>query len=94
MEPPVSPSQETHSTDIRDDSTSDSAAEEHLDIDAAIAKEVQSLKGSERKERRFKSVDSGAKHVVFIVCAPPVEPCRLVHFMLSDVASNGIRKSR
>lgn len=69
-------------------------ANESLDIEAAIAKEVHNLKGGERKERRFKSVDSGAKHIVFIVCAAPVDPYELVHFILSDIAFSKIRKSR
>lgn len=46
------------------------------------------------KERRFQAVNSGAKHVVFIKCREPVEPCQLVHYMLSDMLSTKVHKSR
>lgn len=62
------------------------------DISSALARETDSLK--EKKERRFTAVQSGAKHLVFIVCGPPVEPCVLVHSMLTEVATKGERVSR
>ena len=39
-------------------------------------------------------VNTGAKHVVFIRCLEEVDPCQLVHHMLSDIATSGVRKSR
>ena len=39
-------------------------------------------------------VNSGAKHVVFIRCLEDVDPCQLVHHMLTDIATTGVRKSR
>lgn len=39
-------------------------------------------------------MNSGAKHVVFIRCRDPVDPCRLVHHMLSDMLSTRVHKSR
>ena len=32
--------------------------------------------------------------MVFITCAPPVDPCELVHTILTDVAASGERVSR
>ena len=67
------------------------------DVEAAMAKEIERLKGKEKDgkpQRRFQSVDTGAKHVVFIRCLEEVVPCELVHHMLSDIASSGVKKSR
>ena len=43
------------------------------------------------RERRFQAVNSGAKHVVFIKCRDPVDPCLLVHHMLSDMLSTQVK---
>lgn len=51
-------------------------------------------KGTEVTERRFRSMNSGAKHVVFIKCSPEINPTELVHSMLSDIHTTKIRKSR
>ncbi len=50
-------------------------------------------KGS-KGERRFQSVNSGARHVVFIKCSEQVDPVKLVHFMLSDIHTTQTNKSR
>ena len=46
------------------------------------------------KERRFCSMSSGAKHVVFIRCSDEVDPTHLVHSMLSDIHATKLAKSR
>ena len=65
-----------------------------LNVETAIAREVQCLRGSECKPRRFQATNSGAKHVVFIRCHPPVVPEILVHHMLSDVMKTKVSKTR
>ena len=65
-----------------------------LNVEAAIAREVQGLRGSECKPRRFQAASSGAKHVVFIQCRTPVDPERLVHHILSDVMKTRVCKTR
>ena len=69
------------------------------DIEAAVAKEIEQLKGSRgvkggRAERRFQAVNTGAKHVVFIKCQEEVDPSVLVHHILSDIVDSGVKKSR
>ena len=51
-------------------------------------------KAGQEVERRFVSMNSGAKHVIFIKCSEEVDPIRLVHFMLKDIHTTQIRKSR
>lgn len=46
------------------------------------------------KERRFVSLDSGAKHVVFIRCSEEIDPTQLVHTMLMDIHTTKVMKSR
>ena len=64
------------------------------DIAAALAQEAEKLRGSEQNPRRFQAINSGAKHVVFIKCRPPVDPVELVHYTLSDVLKTKQHKSR
>ena len=65
------------------------------DIASAVAAEVEQLRGAGGKEgRRFQSVITGANHVVFIHTREPVEPCALVHHMLSQLLTGAVRKSR
>lgn len=66
------------------------------DIEAAVAKEIERLKGKGKgsRPRRFQAVNTGAKHVVFIRCLEEIDPCRLVHHILTDIASSGVKKSR
>ena len=67
-------------------------------MEAEVAKEVERLKGKDKdgkvRQRRFQVVNTGAKHVVFIRCLEEVDPCQLVHHMLSDIAASGLKKSR
>ncbi len=74
--------------------TEETEKEEEVDIAAAVAREVEGLKGKGGRERRFQACASGAKYVVFIRCREPVEPCQLVHFMLNDLSTSGVKKSR
>lgn len=67
---------------------------EAKDIAMTLAEEVHGLRGSEQKPRRFQATNSGAKHVVFIHCCPPVDPVKLVHYILSDVLKTKVHKSR
>ena len=66
------------------------------DVEESIAKEVKALKGKgeKKQERRFQSVLSGAKNVVFIECRAPVDPSQLVHCILSDIKETGVQKTR
>ncbi len=50
--------------------------------------------GGRERERRFRAVNSGARHVVFIQCSSEVDPTELVHTMLSDIHATKIAKSR
>ena len=75
----------------------DGVKEGRDDIEAAVAKEIEKLKGrgkGGRPRRRFQAVNTGAKHVVFIRCLEEVDPCHLVHHMLSDIVDSGVKKSR
>lgn len=45
----------------------------------------QELKELKAAHRRFQSVESGAKNVVFIQCEAPVCPEDLVHYMLTSI---------
>ncbi len=64
------------------------------DIESALAREVEGLRGKGERVRRFQACTTGANYVVFVQCREPVEPCELVHFMLSDMATAGVKKSR
>jgi hypothetical protein len=70
---------------------SDSGEEE--DIEKAIAKEKQDMK---TEFRRFQSVKSGAKNVIFIKTMLPGDKHAdgLVHAILSDILENGYQKTR
>ncbi len=64
------------------------------DIESALAREVEGLRGKGERVRRFQACTTGANYVVFVQCREPVEPCELVHFMLSNMATAGVKKSR
>ena len=64
------------------------------DVALSLAQEVDKLRGSEQKPRRFKAVDTGTKHLVFVKCHPPVDPVQLVHHMLASVMEAGESKAR
>ena len=73
-------------------SDQESNEEDECDIEKKLVKEVQVLK--EKKERRFNSLSSGAKNLVFIRCGDEVDPCELVHRILCDARDEGVRKTR
>ena len=91
---PEFPISELSSSDDEDSTEKTVSGEE--DIEESIAEEVKALKGQRKKkqERRFQSVLSGAKNVVFVECRAPVDPVQLVHRILSDVKVTGLQKTR
>ena len=72
----------------------DEQALEEDDVAASLAREVADLKGKQQGERRFQSVSSGARNVLFISCSSIIQPCHLVHSLLSGVLAKGERVSR
>lgn len=64
-----------------------------LDFDDAVTQELKDLK-EKPTNRRFQSVESGAKNVVFIQCEAPVCPDDLVHYMLTRIKASGIPCTR
>ena len=64
------------------------------DVSLKLAQEVDKLRGSEEKPRRFQAVDTGTKHLVFVKCHPLVDPVLLVHHMLSSVKEAKEHKAR
>ncbi|KAM6166630.1 THUMP domain-containing protein 1 [Erethizon dorsatum] len=71
-----------------------SGSEEEDDVEAALKKEVGDIKAStEKRLRRFQSVESGANNVVFIRTLG-IEPEKLVHHILQDVYKTKKRKTR
>eukprot|EP00117_Sycon_ciliatum_P032095 scpid5279/ scgid24964/ THUMP domain-containing protein 1 len=71
-----------------------SEPEEDGDIQAALAKEVAALKQTAPGQRRFQSIRSGAKNVIFIRCSKEVDVCQLVHDMLEDMSATKKAKAR
>lgn len=64
------------------------------DAEAALKKEVGDIKAStEKRLRRFQSVESGANNVVFIRTLG-IEPEKLVHHILQDMYKTKKKKSR
>lgn len=52
-----------------------------------MTQELKELK-EKSTHRRFQSVESGAKNVVFIQCEAPVCPEDLVHYMLTSIKAS------
>lgn len=72
--------------------SSDGNGADDDDIDKRISEEVMSLK--ETKERRFQSLFSGAKNLIFIKCRDDVDPGQLVLRVLTDARDTKIQKAR
>ncbi|XP_004622925.1 THUMP domain-containing protein 1 [Octodon degus] len=71
-----------------------SGSEGEDDVEAAMKKEVGDIKTStEKRLRRFQSVESGANNVVFIRTLG-IEPEKLVYHILQDVYKTKKRKTR
>ena len=66
--------------------------EKDTDLEGEIASEVKRLKRG--TEQRFQVVNSGVKNVIFIECRNPVDPCKLVHAILSDAQKSGVCRAR
>lgn len=71
----------------------DGASVRDLDFDDAVTQELKELK-EKPVHRRFQSVESGAKNVVFIQCEAPVCPDHLVHSMLTSIKASGMPCTR
>lgn len=70
----------------------DDKDEEEESIENALKKEVENIK-SKFKERRFKSVKTKVKHVVFVKTTIE-EPSRLVDTIFSDIEKTKLKKTR
>ncbi|CAL1600802.1 unnamed protein product [Knipowitschia caucasica] len=71
-----------------------SEEEEGDDVEAALKKEVEQLKGAQAKQqRRFQALESGANNVIFIK-THNLESDKLVHHILSDLHTTKKKKSR
>lgn len=76
------------------DGSSSEEEEEEEDVDTALKKEVEHLRGSQfKQQRRFQALDSGANNVVFIR-THHLESDKLVHHILSDLYTTKKKKSR
>ncbi|XP_023670794.2 THUMP domain-containing protein 1 isoform X2 [Paramormyrops kingsleyae] len=64
------------------------------DAEAALKKEVTKIcTSTQKRERRFQALDSGAKNVVFIR-TQHLDPAHLVHHILQDLHTTKKKKSR
>ncbi|KAM9454272.1 THUMP domain-containing protein 1 [Clarias gariepinus] len=74
--------------------TKDSGSSSEDDVEAALQKEVKQFHSStERQQRRFTAVESGANNVLFIR-THNIDPAQLVHSILQDLYSTRRLKSR
>ena len=65
-----------------------------IESDADTSKELKELK-EKPYQKRFHSVECGARNVVFIQCEEPsVCPSDLVHYVLSNIKASGIPSKR
>ena len=66
-----------------------------MDVSRSLEEEVAKLKRLKTEnKRRFSSMDTGVKHLVFIRCSEEVDPTQLVHAILSDAYETNVKKSR
>ncbi|KAI8997539.1 hypothetical protein BDB01DRAFT_714404 [Pilobolus umbonatus] len=68
--------------------------EEGDDLEASIAKELESLKKHDKKRKRFAHIPTGIDCVMFLRTIPPVEPVKLVHDMLTDLDVKQLKTTR
>lgn len=66
---------------------------QECDFEAALQKEVETLKEIKLIERRFQAVGSGAKNCIFIRTTLD-DPTQLVHAIMSDAVEKKVQKSR
>uniref|UniRef100_A0A3B4AM76 THUMP domain-containing protein 1 n=1 Tax=Periophthalmus magnuspinnatus TaxID=409849 RepID=A0A3B4AM76_9GOBI len=77
---------------LREDSEEEE--EEDEDVEAALKREVEQLKGAQvKQQRRFQALESGANNVIFIK-THNLESDKLVHHILSDLHTTKKKKSR
>ncbi|KAG9349842.1 hypothetical protein JZ751_026195 [Albula glossodonta] len=78
----------------RGESDVDNGADDDDDAEAALKKEVKQIRSStQKRERRFQALDSGANNVVFIR-TQHLDPDKLVHHILQDLHKTKKKKSR
>ena len=66
-----------------------------VDAADALEEELAALKHTGKDSHyRFKSVSSGARGVLFIMCSPAIDPHGVVHNMFSDILQQHKRKAR
>lgn len=66
-----------------------------MDAADALEEELAALKHTTKGSRhRFKSVSSGARGVLFIMCSPGTDPHGVVHNMFSDILQRHKKKAR
>ncbi|KAJ0033130.1 hypothetical protein NQD34_000237 [Periophthalmus magnuspinnatus] len=74
--------------------SSEEEEEEDEDVEAALKREVEQLKGAQvKQQRRFQALESGANNVIFIK-THNLESDKLVHHILSDLHTTKKKKSR
>ncbi|XP_030635461.1 THUMP domain-containing protein 1 [Chanos chanos] len=77
-----------------EDSNTEDEGEDPDDAETALKKEVTKIRSStEKQQRRFQALDSGAANVVFIR-TQNIDPAELVHQILEDLYQTKKRKSR
>lgn len=67
--------------------------QEEESIEDALKKEVEDMKNSKFKERRFKAVKTKVKNVLFIKTTIE-DPSKLVHTIFSDIEKTKLKKTR
>ena len=72
----------------------DSDKDEAVDISQYLQEELEKLKQQQKEGRRFSSMNTGAKHLVFIKCSDEVDPAQLVHKILTDALETKVKKAR
>jgi hypothetical protein len=73
----------------------DEAPPEDDDIEAQIAQEVSDMKTAKRKgKHRFSSKRTDCECILFISCAPPCDPLKLVELLVTDLLEGKPARSR
>ncbi|KAK7004677.1 THUMP domain-containing protein 1 [Biomphalaria glabrata] len=67
--------------------------EEEEDIEKALKKEVDEIKNTDFKQKRFQSVKSRAKNCIFIQSTVE-DPVLVTLKIMEDIAQNGLKKAR
>ncbi|CAM0141273.1 hypothetical protein VKS41_004024 [Umbelopsis sp. WA50703] len=68
--------------------------DEEQDIEAAIAKEVNTMSKKPKSEKRFANITTDTDCVAFIRTNPPVNPVDLVHHIMLDIKATQNKRAR